>query len=62
MKKYYSAAMRGRYDSNGKTRQHLETRWDEIANAITTINTDSMVIEKGEVNVSKRSIDRREET
>lgn len=44
MTKYYSVAMRGRYDSDNKIKQRLETRWDEIANAITTINTDSMVL------------------
>lgn len=33
----YGAAMRGRYNSNGKTEQQIEIRDDEISNAITTV-------------------------
>ena len=39
------AAMRGRYNPNGKIEQKIETRNDEIANAITTVQKDSLVIE-----------------
>lgn len=40
------AAMRGRYNSDGKTEQHLEIRNDEISNAITTVQKDSLVVRK----------------
>lgn len=39
------AAMRGRYNSNGKTEQQLELRDDEVSNAITTVQKDSLVVE-----------------
>lgn len=38
--------MRGRYNTDGKTEQHIEVRDDEISNAITTIQEDSLVVEK----------------
>lgn len=31
------AAMRGRYNSDGKTEQHIEIRNDELSNAIITV-------------------------
>lgn len=40
------AAMRGRYNSDGKTEQKIEVRDDELSNAITTVQKDSLVIEK----------------
>lgn len=40
------AAMRGRYNSDGKTEQQIEVREDELLNAITTVNKDSLVVEK----------------
>lgn len=40
------AAMRGRYNSDGKTEQQIEVRDDELSNAITTVNKDSLVVEK----------------
>ena len=40
------AAMRGRYNSDGKTEQQIEVREDELSNAITTVNKDSLVVEK----------------
>lgn len=40
------AAMRGRYNSEGKTEQQIEVRDDELSNAITTVNKDSLVVEK----------------
>ena len=42
---YIGAAMRGRYNSNGKIEQKIETRNDELSNAITTVQKDSLVIE-----------------
>ncbi len=40
------AAMRGRYNSDGKTEQKIEVRDDELSNAITTVQKDSLVVEK----------------
>ena len=40
--------MLGRYNSDGKTEQHLEVREDEVSNAITTVQKDSLVVEKRE--------------
>lgn len=40
-------AMRGRYNSNGKTEQKIEVRNDEISNALTTVQKDSLVVIKG---------------
>lgn len=40
------AAMRGRYNSDGKTEQQIEVRDDELSNAITTATKDSLVVEK----------------
>lgn len=40
------AAMRGRYNSDGKTEQQIEVRDDELANTITTVQKDSLVVEK----------------
>lgn len=42
---YIGAAMRGRYNSDGKIEQKIETRNDELSNAITTVQKDSLVIE-----------------
>ena len=39
-------AMRGRYNSDGKTEQQIEVREDELSNAITTVQKDSLVVEK----------------
>lgn len=39
-------AMRGRYDENGNTSQHIEINDNDYANAITTVKKDSMVAEK----------------
>lgn len=43
---YVGAAMRGRYDSDGKIEQQIEVRNDELSNAITTVQKDSLVVEK----------------
>ena len=43
---YIGAAMRGRYNSDGKTEQQIEVRYDELLNAITTAQKDSLVVEK----------------
>lgn len=40
-------AMRGRYNSDGKTDQQIEIRNDEISNAITTVSKDSLIVERG---------------
>ncbi len=40
------AAMRGRYNSEGKTEQQIEVRDDGLSNAITTVSKDSLVVEK----------------
>lgn len=40
------AAVRGRYNSEGKTEQQIEVRNDELSNAITTVQKDSLVVEK----------------
>ncbi len=40
------AAMRGRYNSDGKTKQKIEVRDDELSNAITTVQKDSLVVMK----------------
>lgn len=39
------AAMRGRYNPENETEQHIEIRNDKISNAITTVNKDSLVLE-----------------
>lgn len=39
------AAMRGRYNADGKTEQKMEVRDDELSNAITTVQKDSLVVE-----------------
>lgn len=39
------AAMRGRYNSDGKIEQKIETRDDELSNAITTVQKDNLIIE-----------------
>lgn len=38
-------AMRGRYNSDGKTEQQIEVRDDELSNAITTVQKDSLIVE-----------------
>ena len=40
------APMRGRYNSDGKTEQQIEVREDELSNSITTVQKDSLVVEK----------------
>lgn len=39
------AAMRGRYNVDGKIEQKIEVRDDELSNAITTVQKDSLVAE-----------------
>ena len=39
------AAMRGRYNAEGKVEQQIELRSDEISNAITTVQKDSLICE-----------------
>lgn len=43
---YVGAALRGRYNSDGKTEQQIEVRDDELSNAITTVQKDSLVVER----------------
>ena len=38
--------MRGRYNSDGKIEQKIEVRDDELSNAITTVQKDSLIVEK----------------
>lgn len=38
------ATMRGRYNSDGKIVQKIEIRNDELSNAITTAQKDSLVV------------------
>ena len=40
------AAMRGRYNLDGKVEQNIEIRNEEISNAITTVQKDSLVVIK----------------
>lgn len=47
---YIGAAIRGRYNDIGKTEQKIELRNDELSNALTTVQKDSMIIEKYEEN------------
>ena len=45
------AALRGRYENKNKTVQKLEIKYDEISNAITTVQKDTIIIIcKSEVN------------
>lgn len=37
------AAMRGRYNADGKIEQQIEIRNDELSNAITTVSKDYMI-------------------
>ena len=39
------AAMCGRYSSEGKTEQQIKIRDDELSNAITTVQKDSLIVE-----------------
>lgn len=47
------AAIRGRYNSDGKTEQKIEIRNDELSNAITTVQKDSLVVIK---NAHRKSV------
>lgn len=40
------AAMRGRYNSEGKTEQQIEVGDDALSNTITTVQKDSLVVVK----------------
>lgn len=40
------AAMRGRYNFDGKVEQKIEIRDEELSNAITTVQKDSLVVIK----------------
>ena len=42
--KVYGAAMRGRYNEDGKIEQQIELNGTEISNAITTVQKDSLVV------------------
>lgn len=42
----FAVAMRGRYDENGQVKQQIETSGREYANAITTVQKDSLIAEK----------------
>lgn len=46
MKRYFGCAQRGRYQEDGTIQQQIEVRDDELSNAITTVQKDSLVVEK----------------
>lgn len=37
-------AMQGRYNERGTVEQHLEPRYDELTNTITTVQKDNLVL------------------
>lgn len=41
--RFTAAAQRGRYDENGKVRQHIEVSDREYSNALTTVQKDALV-------------------
>ena len=41
--------MRGRYNNDNTTSQQIETRADEISNALTTVQKDSLIIEAKQI-------------
>ena len=43
------AAMRGRYNNDNTTSQQIETRADEISNALTTVQKDSLIVEAKQI-------------
>lgn len=45
LKLLWGAAMRGRYKADGNTEQRIEIRNEELSNAITTVQKDSLLIE-----------------
>lgn len=45
MKRYFGCAQRGRYQEDGTIQQQIEARDDELSNAITTVQKDSLVVE-----------------
>lgn len=44
-KNFYTDAIRGRYNENGKIEQKLELRNDNITNTITTVQKDNVIVE-----------------
>lgn len=46
MKRYFGCAQRGRYQEDGTIQQQIEVRDDELSNAITTVQKDSLIVEK----------------
>lgn len=42
----FPAALRGRYDENGKVKQRLELRPDGNTNTVTTVEKDNVIIVK----------------
>ena len=42
----FPAALRGRYDENGKVKQRLELRPDRNTNTVTTVEKDNVIIIK----------------
>lgn len=45
LKVVVGAAMRGRYNSDGKTEQNMEVNNEEVSNALTIVQKDSLVVE-----------------
>ena len=50
---YYAVAMRGRYNENGDVEQNIELSDREYANAITTVQKDSLVAQEPYVRIRK---------
>lgn len=44
-KRYVGAAMRGRYNSDGSTKQFLEINSEDYSNALTTVQKDTLLVE-----------------
>ena len=44
-KRYVGAAMRGRYNPDGSTKQFLEVNSEDYSNAITTVQKDTLLVE-----------------
>lgn len=50
MKRYFGCAQRGRYQEDDTIQQKIEVSEDELSNAITTVQKDSLVVEKRQQN------------
>ena len=55
----FGAAMRGRYDENGKIQQQIELRKDGKSNSLTTVQKDTLCIQVGEADLKGYDIIKR---